>query len=143
MRKLPSVSSSRNGGRGTLTHSRCHHLGRLPPRTPPKSWALKINSSGDGIGPPTLGGSAALGEATEATATGKAFRVRWYRFGNDKWIVVSPRCTMAMNSSHVDCSSTHNNHEAPVDAEAKVFPCSCGSSLFAEPMLAPYSFCFE
>jgi hypothetical protein len=73
-KEVPSVSGSRNGGQGNP------YAFPLPsPRPLAASDPAKVVSrSYAGIrqnGPRTLGGSAADGEATEATATGKASRV--------------------------------------------------------------------
>jgi len=38
---------------------------RSPPRSPPKSWAWRIQRYGYRIGPPTCGGTAVLGETTD------------------------------------------------------------------------------
>ena len=39
--------------------------GRSPPLSPPKSWAWCIEQNGCRIGPPTCGGTAVIGEATD------------------------------------------------------------------------------
>ena len=38
---------------------------RSPPLSPPKSWAWWIEQDGCRIGPPTCGGTAVIGEATD------------------------------------------------------------------------------
>jgi hypothetical protein len=38
---------------------------RSPPLSPPKSWAWRIQRDGYRIGPPTCGGTAVIGEATD------------------------------------------------------------------------------
>ena len=38
---------------------------RSPPLSPPKSWAWWIERNGCRIGPPTCGGTAVIGEATD------------------------------------------------------------------------------
>ena len=38
---------------------------RSPPWSPPKSWAWMMKRSGYRIGPPTCGGTAVVGEATD------------------------------------------------------------------------------
>jgi hypothetical protein len=38
---------------------------RSPPLAPPKSWAWWIEQNGYRIGPPTCGGTAVMGEATD------------------------------------------------------------------------------
>jgi hypothetical protein len=38
---------------------------RSPPLSPPKSWAWWIEQNGCRIGPPTCGGTAVIGEATD------------------------------------------------------------------------------
>ena len=38
---------------------------RSPPLSPPKSWAWCIEQNGYPIGPPTCGGTAVIGEATD------------------------------------------------------------------------------
>ena len=38
---------------------------RSPPLSPPKSWAWRIQRYGCRIGPPTCGGTAVFGEATD------------------------------------------------------------------------------
>ena len=38
---------------------------RSPSLSPPKSWARWIKPNGYGIGPPTCGGTAVIGEATD------------------------------------------------------------------------------
>ena len=40
-------------------------VGRSPPLSPPKSWAWWTEQDGCRIGPPTCGGTAVIGEATD------------------------------------------------------------------------------
>ena len=62
----------RNGTRGSLPHSLCLCLGSLAASGPAKVVGLESASEWIANWPTDFGGPAAVGEATEATATGKA-----------------------------------------------------------------------
>ena len=63
---------NRNGSRGSLPHSLCLCLGSLAALGPAKVVGLESASEWNANGPTDFGGPAAIREATEATATGKA-----------------------------------------------------------------------
>ena len=60
----PSDSSSKNRARPLRILS-ASAIDRLPPLSPPKSWAWSMEQDGYRIGPRTCGGTAVIGEATE------------------------------------------------------------------------------
>jgi hypothetical protein len=66
-----SASSSRNGGQGKPLRNPLPLPRTLAASGPAKVVSLLIDGRSVGKGPPTLGGPAAVGEATEATATGR------------------------------------------------------------------------
>ena len=90
--------------------SLCLCIGRLPPLAP-QSRELVLDSSAVAdrlASPQTLGGLRLNGEATEATATGKApgFHLRDVQ--------------RAKRKPHASCSFLHNTDEAPVEHAARV-----------------------
>ena len=116
--------------RVTPTHSLC--LASVACRLcPAKVASLAIVWPGPSEWPTDFGGPAADGEATEATATGRAPGLERPLIENT--VVESfPARTVVNSKCHAFYHDSITANEAPVDTEVKVLP--CGSSLFAEPL---------